>query len=300
MRVRFPPPPPLFNCQWSAKLAAFMKNLTLVSLFIFAFCFAGFCQNLPKLSSDEIISKHLASIGKPEAIAAVKSRIMVGVGEFTSRTQAGKVGGPAQFASDGQKLLLALIFNANNYPFEKLGYDGKELTTSMLPNGGYSPLSNFLKSNKFVLKHGLFGGVLSEGWPLLRSEKDLKIESGGISKIGDRNVYKLKISGAGTGDAVISLYFDAENFHHVRSEYFYRVSQITSPNPNSPTIGGTAPTDYTLTEDFSNFSKVDDLVLPLTYVVECTSSGGRPVTWTVNFTQAYNNQPLEANVFKVS
>ena len=58
--------------------------------------------------------------------------------------------------------------------------------------------------------------------------------------------------------------------------------------------------DYTLTEDFSNFAKVEGLVLPLTYVVEYTSSAGKPVTWTVNFKQAYNNQPLEANVFKTS
>ena len=277
-----------------------MRNLTFLSLFVFTLSLGAFGQNFPKLTADEIIAKHLASIGKPEAIAAVKSRIMVGVGEFASRTQAGKVGGPAQFASDGQKFLLALVFNANNYPYEKIGFDGKDLTTSMLPSGSYSPLSNFLKSNKFVLKHGLFGGVLSEGWPLLRSEKDLKTEAAGMSKIGDRTAYKVKISGAGIGDAVISLYFDAETFRHVRSEYFYRISQITSPNPDRPATGNTAPTDYTLTEDFSNFSKVDDLVLPLTYVVEYSSSAGKPVTWTVNFTQAYNNQPLEANVFKVS
>ena len=277
-----------------------MRNLTFLSLFVFTLSLAAFGQNFPKLTADEIIAKHLASIGKPEAIAAVKSRIMVGVGEFASRTQAGKVGGPAQFASDGQKFLLALVFNANNYPYEKIGFDGKDLTTSMLPSGSYSPLSNFLKSNKFVLKHGLFGGVLSEGWPLLRSEKDLKTEAAGMGKIGDRTAYKVKISGAGIGDAVISLYFDAETFRHVRSEYFYRISQITSPNPDRPATGNTAPTDYTLTEDFSNFSKVDDLILPLTYVVEYSSSAGKPVTWTVNFTQAYNNQPLEANVFKVS
>jgi len=280
-----------------------MKN-SLPLLLLFVFPAFVLCQsdskNLPKLSADQIIAKHLASIGEAPAITAVKTRILVGVGEFTSRNQAGKVGGPAQLASDGNKFLLALVFNANNYPYEKIGFDGKDLSTSMLPTGGFSPLSNFLKSNKFVLKYGLFGGVLSENWPLLKTEKGLKIEASGITKVGDRNVYKLKVSGSGTGDAVISLFFDAETFRHVRTEYFYRVSQLTSPSPNSSIIGGTAPTDYTLTEDFSNFAKVEGLILPLTYVVEYTSSAGKPVTWTVNFKQAYNNQPLEANVFKVS
>jgi hypothetical protein len=281
-----------------------MKNSFLPLLLLFVFPAFVLCQsdskNLPKLSADQIIAKHLASIGEAPAITAVKTRILVGIGEFTSRNQPGKVGGPAQLASDGNKFLLALVFNANNYPYEKIGFDGKDLSTSMLPTGGFSPLSNFLKSNKFVLKYGLFGGVLSENWPLLRTEKDLRIEASGITKVNDRNVYKLKVSGSGTGDAVISLFFDAETFRHVRTEYFYRVSQLTSPSPNSSIIGGTAPTDYTLTEDFSNFAKVEGLVLPLTYVVEYTSSAGKPVTWTVNFKQAYNNQPLEANVFKVS
>ena len=281
-----------------------MKYSFLILLSLFVFPNLVFCQSdsksLPKLTADQIIEKHLASIGETSAIAAVKTRILVGVGEFTSRNTAGKVGGPAQLASDGNKFLLALVFNANNYPYEKIGYDGKDLTTTVLPSGAFSPLSNFLRSNKYVLKFGLFGGVLSENWPLLRTEKDLKIEGAGISKIADRNAYKLKVSGSGTGDAVISLFFDAETFRHVRTEYFYRVSQITSPNPNSPTIGGTAPSDYTLTEDFSNFAKVEGLVLPLTYVIEYTSSAGKPVTWTVNFKQAYNNQPLAATVFKVS
>jgi len=282
-----------------------MKKILLPILVacLFSFAFAQDnkdSKNLPKLTADQIIAKHLASVGDAAAISAVKSRILVGVGEFTARAQGGKVGGPAQLASDGNKFLLALIFNANNYPYEKIGYDGKDLTTSILPSGAFSPLSNFLKSNKFVLRYGLFGGVLSENWPLFRTDKDLKFEAAGVSKLGDRSVYKIKVSGSGTGDAVISLFFDVENFHHVRTEYFYRVSQVTSPNPNSPTIGGTAPSDYTLTEDFSNFTKVESLVLPLTYVVEYTSSAGRPFTWTANFTQAYNNQPLEASSFKVS
>jgi len=132
-------------------------------------------KGLPKLTADEIVSRHLSSIGKPESIAAVKSRIMTGTGTFTSKIQPGKVGGPVQFASDGDMVLLAMVFNANNYPFEKFAYDGKDLMTATLPSGGLSPLGTFLKSNKLVVKRGLFGGVLREGWPLLKPDKDVKL-----------------------------------------------------------------------------------------------------------------------------
>jgi len=66
--------------------------------------------DLPKLSVDEIIGKHVASLGsfKPGSLT---SRVLVGTGEFSSKVQGEKVGGPVQFASAGSKLLLALVFN---------------------------------------------------------------------------------------------------------------------------------------------------------------------------------------------
>jgi len=117
-------------------------------------------QSIPKLSADEIISKHVASLGENKANAQ-SPRVMVGTGEFSSKVRAEKVGGPVQFASSGNKLLLALVFNANNYPYDKIGFDGKELFLATLPGGGYSPLDNFLKNNKVIVRRGLFGGILS-------------------------------------------------------------------------------------------------------------------------------------------
>jgi len=281
-----------------------MRNvgcLVFLSLFsVSAFSQKAEDKSYPKLTADEIVSRHLASIGKPEAIAAVKSRIMTGTGTFASKIQPGKVGGPAQFASDGDMVLLAMVFNANNYPYERFAFDGKDLTTAALPGGGLSPLGTFLKSNKLVVKRGLFGGVLREAWPLLKADKDVKLESAGIAKFGDRSLYKLKYSTSGIGEMSVTLYFDPETFRHVRTEYFYRTGQVTSPNPNRVQPEGTVPSSYTVTEEFSDFAKVDDLVLPLTYVVEYESDAGKALIWTINFTQAVNDQSLDASAFKVS
>jgi hypothetical protein len=256
--------------------------------------------DLPKLSADEIISKHVASIGAPKP-EALTSRVLVGTGEFSSKVRPEKVGGPVQFASAGSKLLLAFIFNANNYPYDKIGFDGKDLSIAALPGGGYSPLDNFLKSNKVIVRRGLFGGVLSQSWPLVTRDKEVKFEAAGTSKIDNKNAYKLKVSFSGIGDMSVVLYFEPETFRHVRSEYFYRTGQLTTPNPNRPgQIGGMAPESYTLTEDFSNFTKVDDFVLPMTYSLVYESQAGKALNWTINFTQVYNNQTIDDAAFRIS
>lgn len=72
------------------------------------------------MTSEGLVSKHLASIGSADALAAARSRIMVGNGKLTSKLgYAGQLIGPAQFASDGDKVLFAIIFNSNNYPYDK-------------------------------------------------------------------------------------------------------------------------------------------------------------------------------------
>ena len=253
-------------------------------------------QKAEKLTSEAIIVKHLASVGTSDALAAVKSRLMVGTGVFTAKNNPGKVGGAAQLASSGDNFLLVMLLNANNYPYEKLAFDGKELTTGILPSGNSSPLGGFLKSNKLIVKNGLLGGVLSLSWPFLHADQKASLESAGIAKVGDRSLYKLKYTASGIGEMTISFYFEPNTFRHVRTEYFYRTGQLASPDR----VGGFAPNTYELTEEFSNFTKVDNLVLPLGYVLEFTTDAGRTMTWSVSFVQVYNNQPIDASAFRVS
>ena len=254
-----------------------------------------------KMTVDEIVSKHLASIGTPEARAAAKSLVLVGTGTLTSRTGfAGRLGGPLQFASQGDMLLLAMVFNSNDYPYEKVGFNGKDLTTGNYAEGG-SILAIFLKSNKTVVKQGLFGGILRLSWPLTKLDKDVKLEYSGIVKEGDRSLYKLKFLSPGIGDLSVSLYFDSESFRHVRSEYYYASSELIGPNPNRIPVIGSAPSRYTLIETFSKFTKVGDLTLPLSYTIDYASAGAeKSLIWTLNFSQAFYNEQLEPTVFKVS
>jgi len=272
-------------------------------------------KNLPDLKPDEIIARHVASIGTPEAIGAVKSRVFAGQARVTSRMgYVGQLLGQAQFASAGDNILLAAVFNSNEYPYEKAAFNGKDVSVGR-PNGAVTPFGDFIKANKAIVREGLFGGVMSTAWPLLSKESKLKFASAGTTEIGGRSFYKLKVSSGSLGDTKVILYFDAENFHHVATEYTQiiavGITRSTNPRPESDDFGtttttGTANTKQTFmtfTERFSNFEKSGETVIPLTYVIDYTyqdSNRGRSLNLEVRFQDVYLNQDLGLEVFKVS
>ena len=180
-----------------------------------------------KLSSDEVVAKHLASIGSAEDIAAAHTRIATGATQARLRltNTAVELSGPAQLASDGDKFLLAMVFQSNNYPHEKASFDGENQVIGVLTQGGRSPLGNFLSSQPSLMKHGLIGGVLSSAWPLFNlAKRDAKLNYAGTDKINGKPVHKLKYSPRNARDLIINLYFDATTFQHVRSQYEYILS----------------------------------------------------------------------------
>lgn len=255
-----------------------------------------------KMTAEEVVRMHLASIGTPEALASIKSRVMVGTGSLSSKVgYAGQLSGPAQFASESDKVMLAMIFNSNEYPYEKVGYDGEDITVGR-PPVAKSQLGEFLKSQSSVLKQGLFGGALSSAWPLLNMDsKKAKLEYGGLAKIDNRQFHKLKYIPARGGSLKVILYFDTETFRHVRSEYEYVVPIQMGANmiENSKA----KPSYFTLVEHFSDFKTVGQLTLPFGYTIDVSAQNSDDTValqWTMKIAQVYFNEPLEAPAFKVS
>lgn len=261
-----------------------------------------------KISVDELVAKHIASIGPADVISAIKSRVMVGEGKLESKIGSLFVlNGPGQIASQGDKVLYTMILNSPMYPYEKAAFDGNEQSLG-LPNGTRTLLGDFLKAQTSILKDGLFTGALSTTWPLLdlKARKSVRLEYAGTFKIDDRQCYKLKYSSGHSGDLKTTLYFDTETFRHVRTIYEYTIE---------PRIG-TSPTDtrssskierYSLTEDFSDFKMAGKLILPMTYVITITNegqivsqAGTNTREWTFKILQVYYDEPLDASVFKVS
>jgi hypothetical protein len=294
-----------------------MIKFCLLSLLIMLFAFVAHAQGpkkLASLSAEEIIAKHLASIGTPEAISAVKSRVFVGQARLTSRVGfVGQLIGQAQFASEGDNVLLAVVFNSNDYPYEKAAFNGKDVSVGR-PNGNSTPFGDFIKSNKAIVKEGLFGGVLSTAWAPLAKDSKLKFASAGTAEIGERSYYKVKVSSGSLGDTKVVLFFDAENFRHVATEYNQTItvgiSKGMKPGPESDLFGTTTTTGManqqqtfiTFTERFSDFVKSGEAVIPMKYVVDYTykESDTKSLNLEVRFQDVYLNQDLGVEVFKVS
>ena len=262
---------------------------------------AGHEASAQKLKAEEIIAKHLESLGGVETLQSVTTRIANGsaVVTFKSPTTA-QLGGPALVASDGPKNLLHMVFNNTNYPAEKIVFDGREVQGSYVRPGQRTVLADFLLANRGVVKQGIFGGALSQSWPLLDINKTkLKVEAGGTKKIDDRMVYQLKCYPA-SSDVQVIFFFDAETFRHVRTEYSRTaVGQMGStPETSAQQI----ESRYKMIEEFSDFKKEGGLMLPHSYKIqlEIQSPGAKSNfkgEWLVTLGQFQFNQLIDPKSF---
>lgn len=256
-----------------------------------------------KMRAEEIIAKHAESIGSAETLSSISSRIILGNAVATFREPGtGQVGGRAVLASEGDKSMLALVFDNTNYPHEKVGYDGDDVTASYVRPGVRSTLGDFLLTHRSILKQGLLGGVLSSSWPFLDgADARAKLDASGPKKMDGRRVYEIKYLPKGGSDVRISLFFDAETFRHVRTEY---TRVISAPQGLTPADSARQrESRYKMVEEFSDFKRESGIMLPHTYRIKLdldTLTGSFVAEWNLNLTQFSFNQKIEPGSFKMS
>jgi len=270
--------------------------------------FSGMAMASPsvqKIKPQEVVAKHLESIGTPEARQAAKSIVVTGTCSVTTQTAgagAGKVDGQVVLASEGAKHLIGMTFSSPDYPLERIGYDGENISVGFLRPGVRSRLGNFIIANQSIFKQGLVGGTLSTSWALLNlTESGAKLNYEGLKKIDNRDVHKLGFLPRRGSDMRVSLYFDAQTFRHVRSEYERIVAARQGNSPDAS--AGQRESRFRLVEDFSDFTKVNNLTLPRTYKMQMfidVQSGTIIYDWLFNLRQFRVNQPLDANAFDVN
>lgn len=255
-----------------------------------------------KLKTEEIIAKNVEAIGGAETLQSVSTRISQGSVVVTFKEPGtGQLGGRVVLASEGPKHMMAMAFeNATNYPHERIGFDGKDVTGGYVHPGSRSSLGDFLLTNQAILKQGIWGGELSQSWLLLNPNRKVKLETGGMKKIGERQMYVLKCYPSGS-DLKISIYFDAETFHHVRTEY--ERSVIAQMGSTPETSANQSETRYKLVEEFSDFKKEGGLTLPHAYKInlEITTGtrGAVKAQWEVTLSDIKFNQKIEPGSFDV-
>ena len=280
-----------------------MVYRTAVMIGLLLSCLSGASEaQTQKLKADEIIAKHLEAIGGTETLQSVSSRVSTGKVVVTFREPGtGQLGGRVVLASEGPKHMMAMAFdNATNYPHERIGFDGKDVSGGYVHPGSRSSLGDFLLTNQAILKQGLFGGELSQSWLLLNPNRKVKVEAGGMKKIGDRQAYQLKCYPSGS-DLKISMYFDAETFHHVRTEY--ERSVIAQMGGTPETSANQSETRYKLVEEFSDFKKEGGLTLPHAYRINLEITTGRAgsvkAQWDLSLSDFKFNQQLQPGSFDV-
>ena len=254
-----------------------------------------------KLKPEELIAKHLESIGPAEKRKAIKTRATAGTAQVVFRVGGnGNLSGKGNILSDGPSVRMGFNFPALDYPGEQLAFDGSKVTAGQMSPGNYPPFSGFIRENDFLLKEGLLFGALSTGWTLLDvSSKQPKLESTGLKKIEGRELYELKYLSRSTKVNMQAwLYFEPETFRHVRSQYKLEVpaTQMTRITDSAEMVR------YQILEQFDQFKEVDGLTLPHAYKLDFTIDsprGGLLTSWTHAIDRVIHNQSFDRQLFSL-
>ncbi|CAN5259618.1 hypothetical protein BH20ACI2_BH20ACI2_14890 [soil metagenome] len=262
---------------------------------------AGFSSSIAQdLSVEQVLSKHLASIGPGEVRQGITTLFAAGLSEFEAKTPVIKGGGKAVVVSDAHNLYFAMSLNSREYPFEKIGAFGNKTSLPFINSGSRSLLGSFLNEHPKILSDSLFCGAMSLRWIVDVAEKrKIKMRSGGVKKVDGRPMHVLDVlsTTSGAEDFKIRLFFDADNFRHIRSEYRRTVQsgRIIFGQQNQ-----ISDSRLDLTEEFSDFKGVDGLTLPHVYKVTFSSNSNSAVyesSWRIKVATYYLNQKLAPDFF---
>jgi hypothetical protein len=235
----------------------------LLSLFSFTAGLTGAIAGDEKqsLTAAEIINKHLASVGGKEALAKFKSRIAVGTIKKESDAEV-----KMAIVSEAPNRVSA-IYVFENYDWQ-LTYDGKK--SIVRPQFGKN-LSAFQDKMQEMLASGLMFNSISLYNILVNSESyGAKFEAKGMKKIRDRATYVVEMRRPKV--ALARLYFDAETFMWVRTEY----GKASITKPMGTFTNDVVPHgDDEITVDFyfdtSDFREADGVKLPYKFEQVVTS-----------------------------
>ena len=173
-----------------------MKTHFMGKLFVFVTLtvFATTTALAQKLTAEDVIARHLESLGNAEARASIKSRVMQGTVLATVRIGGGgQLKGGAVMASQGPMSLIGLIFGTQDYGNEKMAFDGNKVTLGELRPGTRTRFGGFVLTHDILFKEGLIGGTLSSAWPLLDlANHNPKLRYAGTKKIDGKQTHVIE------------------------------------------------------------------------------------------------------------
>ncbi len=280
-------------------MTRFARNL--LGSFVLLFLASSISQ-AQKMKPEELIAKHLDSVGTAEARSSVKSQMAVGdaVVTFISEKNQNAVG-RVVIASAGPKNFFGLSLNASDYPGERFSFNGSKSKVAAVMNGLRSYFGNFVDANELVLRDSLLGGTLSSSWALNDiAGKKVKLSVGGPKKMDGKEYYTLEYTPKGGSDVGITLFFEKDTFRHARTEYKRTASAGIGVGPDQS--AGFSETKLKVIETYSDFRPEKGLTLPHTYKLnysETGQRGTREVEWAYTLNEFSFNQAMDDKTFDV-
>jgi hypothetical protein len=267
----------------------------------------------PKLKPEEVVAKHLDSIGTAEARAAVTSRLATGTTKMTVIAGGtGEMQGGATLLSNGRQLQIHLPFKHPNYVGEFYEFDGKKYSDAQVNPNVRSRLGAFVHAQSQMVEEGLLGGVLTTAWALLDAPgRQARMSYDGLKKVGGKELHQLTYRmKKGSSDLSVQIYFEPETFRHVMT--IYRLTQRAPQGPTETESARQQETRYYLEENFSDFSTTDGVTLPTHWKLKFTSeftgqgvpqsstqsvSQSSILEWDVVLQKIVNNSPVARSEF---
>jgi hypothetical protein len=256
-----------------------------------------------KMKPEELVAKHLESIGTAEARSAARSRVAGGIGQVAFRLPSSSIKqGNAGMISEGKKVCISMVFKSVEYPAEQFCFDGATVTVSHIQPGVRIYVPEFVYQYDVLMKEGLLGGSMSTAWCLLDvAGRQPKLEYNGLKKVDGKPMHELRYRAKkGIGELLVLLHFDPETFRHVHSEY--RLVQPAGMANSPVESSGQQDTHYDVEESFGDFKTVDGLTLPHSWKLTYSREGmGKSILIedSLEASRMQHNQILDPKLFIV-
>ena len=252
----------------------------------------------------DLLSRHLDSIGSLEARTAAKDRVVQAGASYRILVGgSGKADGRGGFVSEGRKIRFMAKLPLVDYRGENFAFNGNSIGVAFAnANQTRSAFGTFVLTQDVILRDGLFGGALSTSWPLFNLDgRNAKLILDGTRKVDGRQLYQVHYEPGKISEAKILLYFDPENFRHVKTIYSTSVgNNVGSTILDSSKLQAERST---LEERFSDFKTVDGLTLPTHWNIQFTlelPNGATTVTeWDFKDEQIKHNVGLDPRNFEL-
>jgi len=111
------------------------------------------------IKPEEVVARHVDSIGTAEVRNAAKTRIVQGTAQFKIRVGGGgELSGTSALVSEGRKSVLMVKLANNDYHGEQFVTDGDKVSVAATTsNHKWSDFGEFVRSQDQIVREGLLG-----------------------------------------------------------------------------------------------------------------------------------------------